>query len=234
QTSFMDLPENIHLKIFKNLDFESLHKMRVNKKLDKLLCRVKSDIDFVHLTIYSAGERLSAHNRDERNEFTDLNQFEKTMIRFNVKVVDINLNHTPNEQRPWKYVLPHLTFSTLLNASRKIRRISIEYLCNLLTGQELFTLRKMILEGDCKLKHISVAVEEREYKSFMQNCFGVTIEDVKEPNRRTRMYTAEDKSVKLYSDDISIRRVKLNHVESEYLRVQGAISLRCSQVQRPG
>lgn len=51
EVSFMDLPDDIIVDIFKLLDLSSQLKMRVNKRLNELQCTVKNVLEEIEINV---------------------------------------------------------------------------------------------------------------------------------------------------------------------------------------
>ncbi|GMS77839.1 hypothetical protein PENTCL1PPCAC_14, partial [Pristionchus entomophagus] len=72
--------------------------------------------------------------------------------------------------------LPELNLSFLLNFAQNVKSIFLDFTCTSISAQDLCALRKIMLDGEFKLQNFQVKVEKEMEKSFVKDCFGVTIE----------------------------------------------------------
>ncbi|GMS98369.1 hypothetical protein PENTCL1PPCAC_20544, partial [Pristionchus entomophagus] len=90
--------------------------------------------------------------------------------------------------------LPPRNLSILRNFAQNVRNV---YLGFGIFAQELCNLRKIMLEGECKLEKFTVRAEREMGKSFVKECFGVTIEEVRNDSGKisTMIYRTSDESI---------------------------------------
>ncbi|GMS78191.1 hypothetical protein PENTCL1PPCAC_366 [Pristionchus entomophagus] len=84
-------------------------------------------------------------------------------------------------------ILPSINLSILHNFAQNAREVDIWFACFHVSAHDLCTLRKIMLKGDCKLVKCTITLEPGIEKLFVKECFGVTIEEVK--NREERIWT---------------------------------------------
>lgn len=107
-----------------------------------------------------------------------------------------------------------MNYLALLPLAEQAKTVSINVICNSLSAHNLCALRKAMIEGDWNLESFSIRVEHSTVKSFVKECFGVTIEDKLNPGL-TRMFRTANESVELFSYDVFLQ--PLFHFEGNFL-----------------
>ncbi|GMS99811.1 hypothetical protein PENTCL1PPCAC_21986, partial [Pristionchus entomophagus] len=103
----------------------------------------------------------------------------------------------PRESNDRKVKISQVTITTIRTLAVNTRDVRINAICPSLTAQDLFRLGEIMWEGKYKLKSFSVKVDDGMEKSFLKECFGVTIEERLQPPRY-KIYRTQDTSVDLW------------------------------------
>ncbi|KAF8367681.1 hypothetical protein PRIPAC_85510 [Pristionchus pacificus] len=219
QVSFMDLPDDIIVDIFKLLDLSSQLKMRVNKRLNELQCTVKNVLEEIEINLNSDESELTV---TPTTSFAyprplELDQLEQgirrltancKIARISIGIADFGLNEDYDRLLeilfsveadtlciyPWQagiFIGAHVNVPNPLDFSQRFRDISIDVFCDSMTVQDLIALRKLMLEGPCKLEWFNVDISLLTRKIFVKDCFGVEIEESLTPHGRCTIYQCD-------------------------------------------
>ncbi|GMT27880.1 hypothetical protein PFISCL1PPCAC_19177 [Pristionchus fissidentatus] len=100
-------------------------------------------------------------------------------------------------------VLHRMNFSRLRTLSKHAAKVVINALIGNITADDVCSIRKMMLNGACKMKTLSFFVDAGEVGTpFLEECFGVEIEENWSP--RNRIYRSSNSALELYTRNPSI------------------------------
>ncbi|KAF8366036.1 hypothetical protein PRIPAC_83865 [Pristionchus pacificus] len=200
EKSFLDLPNEVIIEVFKYLNLPTRLRMRLNKRLDKIALGLKNaeNIGNITLTICTRGVKISVPKYGIiKTIFDDISVLEHSFRRIaeaTVNRIQIYMSGSPSEQQcqVLEQVLNlnckvlrvdcmngNLSFLTLSQLLRLMENscesIVLHTFCDSLTMEDLCRLRKIMLTNN--MQFFNLHVRQEMLKIFVNECFGINFDE---------------------------------------------------------